>query len=157
MIKECMVKQVHWVLKSFDQLTIDELYSILQKRQDVFILEQHCRYPDLDDMDKKSSHLMGYVDHQLVAYARLFQRGLIFDDFASFGRVLVAKDSRKLKLGRALVQEIIRIINHEWEDLSIKIEAQYYLKSFYEEYGFIAQGDIFLDAGIEHIMMLRKI
>ena len=60
-----------WVLKPFSELTPNELYSILQLRNEVFIVEQKCPYQDMDNKDLKSWHLMGIRDDKLVAYARL--------------------------------------------------------------------------------------
>lgn len=157
LILDNMDIQPRWVLKSFAELTTEELYQILQKRQDVFILEQNCHYPDLDDKDRQTLHLLGYVENRLIAYARLFPSGMLFENQASFGRVLVVKDSRRLKLGKKLVQEIIRVLEHDLKEKEIKIEAQLYLQKFYEEFGFIAEGKVFLDAGIDHIMMSKII
>jgi len=36
----------------------------------------------------------------------------------------------------------------------IRIGAQYYLKKFYESFGFRQMGEIYLEDGIEHIEML---
>ena len=41
----------------FDDLTASELYDILKLRQDVFIIEQDCIYPDMDEADSKALHL----------------------------------------------------------------------------------------------------
>ena len=92
LILDNMDIQPRWVLKSFAELTTEELYQILQKRQDVFILEQNCHYPDLDDKDRQTLHLLGYVENRLIAYARLFPSGMLFENQASFGRVLFHVD-----------------------------------------------------------------
>ncbi|WP_018108224.1 GNAT family N-acetyltransferase [Bacteroides propionicifaciens] len=150
-----MSQKVKWVLKTFSELNTDELYEILQKRQDVFILEQCCRYPDLDDKDKITLHLMGWIEDKLVAYSRIFPQDILFDDAASFGRVLTDSSYRKLGLGKNLVKQLIEVIENKLHSPKIRIEAQYYLVRFYEDFGFKAYGDTFMDAGVEHIMMVR--
>jgi ElaA protein len=64
------------IFKHFDQLTLKELYWLLQLRSEVFVLEQNCVYQDLDDKDKQGFHLLGFIENQLVAYARICQRVL---------------------------------------------------------------------------------
>ena len=49
---------VTWTWRSFRELTTDELYELLRLRQDVFILEQTCIYPELVGADQKSHHLL---------------------------------------------------------------------------------------------------
>ena len=63
--------QLNWVFKSFEELTSIELYSILQLRNEVFVVEQNCVYQDIDGKDKKSFHLMAWQGNQLTAYTRL--------------------------------------------------------------------------------------
>jgi len=77
-----------WELKTFETLTIEELYSILQLRSEVFVVEQNCVYLDIDLKDKKALHLMGKTNNQLVAYARLFRPNDYFEN-ASIGRVVI--------------------------------------------------------------------
>lgn len=151
-----MTKDIRWTLKSFNELTTNDLYKLLQQRQDVFILEQECKYPDLDDKDQITLHLMGWIDNELVAYARIFPPKTIFEEDASFGRVLIHQKYRRFNYGKELVQKLIDVIQTEFNTSSICIEAQYYLLDFYNNFGFKAYGDTFLDAGVKHIMMLRK-
>lgn len=152
-----MNQEICWSLKSFEELSTEELYQLLQKRQDVFILEQSCRYPDLDDKDKITLHLMGWINGELAAYSRIFPANTLFENEASFGRVLTNAAYRKLGIGKALVQELIDVIENRLNTPIIRIEAQYYLVRFYEDFGFKAYGETFMDAGVEHIMMVRGI
>ena len=48
-----------WKLKSFHDISVNELYDCLQLRQQVFIKEQNCAYVDNDGTDKLSFHLLG--------------------------------------------------------------------------------------------------
>lgn len=47
--------QLH--IKTFDQLTVNELYTLLRIRSEVFIVEQNCVYQDVDDNDQTAIHL----------------------------------------------------------------------------------------------------
>jgi ElaA protein len=58
---------IKWICKPFSELTLTELYSILQLRNEVFVLEQNCPYQDCDGIDLQSYHFMGWEQNNLVA------------------------------------------------------------------------------------------
>jgi ElaA protein len=144
---------LNWTFKSFEELTTTELYAILQLRSDVFVVEQNCVYLDIDGKDKKSFHLMAWQDDDLAAYTRLVPPGISFTE-ASIGRVLSSPKYRGLGIGITLMQKSIHHTLESYATNKIRIGAQLYLKKFYEGFGFVAQGDEFLEDGIPHIEML---
>ncbi|RZL12142.1 MAG: GNAT family N-acetyltransferase [Pedobacter sp.] len=137
--------ELTWVYKTFDELTTSELYTILQLRNEVFIVEQNCVYPDVDGKDKKSTHLMAWHGDNLVAYTRLVPPGVSFKE-ASIGRVIT--------IGITLMEKSITHTLATYNTTKIRIGAQLYLKKFYESFGFIAEGEEFLEDGILHIQMV---
>ena len=147
--------QLNWVFKSFEELTTIELYSILQLRNEVFVVEQNCVYQDIDGKDKKSFHLMAWQDDQLTAYTRLVPPGISFIE-ASIGRVITSPKYRKLGIGITLMEKSIHHTLQSYATNKIRIGAQLYLKKFYEGFNFVAQGDEFLEDGIPHIEMLLE-
>ena len=86
-------------IKTFEALTKSELYNILQLRSEVFVVEQDCVYQDIDGLDEKAIHVMGFKQQQLVAYTRIFKPGDYFEE-ASIGRVVVKKEERKFGFGK---------------------------------------------------------
>lgn len=144
---------IKWYNKTFKQLNVDELYRIIQLREEVFILEQACKYTDLDNRDQDAIHLLGALNNTIVSYTRIFPPNS--KGYASFGRVLLDKGMRNQGLGHQLVQEVISIIGMKYGYTPIKISAQAHLTSFYEKHGFKTQGVPYLDAGIPHIDMIR--
>ncbi|MFT4684972.1 MAG: ElaA protein, partial [Flavobacteriales bacterium] len=58
------------LVKNFEELSINELYDLLQLRSDVFVVEQDCVYQDLDGMDSKAIHIIGKKEGKVVAYTR---------------------------------------------------------------------------------------
>jgi len=56
----------------FSELTVEQLYSLLVLRSDIFVVEQHCPYLDPDGKDIFALHLLGIQKDSLVAYLRLF-------------------------------------------------------------------------------------
>jgi ElaA protein len=146
---------INWILKPFSELTPKELYSILQLRNEVFIVEQNCPYLDLDNKDLKSWHLMGIDEDKLMAYSRLLAPGISYSE-SSIGRIVSSPSVRKTGMGKKLVEESINQIKNLFNTDTIRIGAQLYLKSFYESFRFVQDGEIYLEDNIPHIIMLRK-
>jgi ElaA protein len=145
---------MNWILKKFEELTPHELYAILQLRNEVFAVEQNCVYPDLDDKDQPSWHLMCLDNNKLIAYTRLLPPGVAYPD-PSIGRVVTSPSIRKTGIGRELMLRSIDSCEILFGKSPITIGAQLYLKKFYTSLGFVATGDIYLEDGIEHIKMRR--
>ena len=148
--------QIEWRLKRFEELNPFELYAILQLRNEVFVVEQNCVFQDADDKDQEAWHLMGFNNHKLVAYTRLLPQGAAYEQ-ASIGRVVTSPSVRREGAGRILMQESIDRIYQLFGKVPIKIGAQFYLKKFYESFGFHQISEIYLEDGIEHIYMLKDI
>jgi ElaA protein len=146
--------EIQWQIKSFDDLTVNELYDILRLRSAIFVVEQNCVYLDLDGKDKLALHLFGEFEGKIVAYSRLFKPGITFDN-ASIGRVVVDANFRDRKWGHNLMREAIAGIKNHFGESKITIGAQLYLKKFYESHGFIQISDMYLEDDIPHIEMKR--
>lgn len=142
-------------VKSFSELTLQELYRILQLRSEVFVVEQDCVYQDIDGKDEKALHILGFKNNQIIAYTRIFKPGDYFDD-ASIGRVVVAKNERAYKYGYDIMKVSIEAIEKKFKTHRIKISAQAYLKSFYNNCGFKEIGDEYLEDDIPHIAMIKE-
>ena len=141
--------------KSFDELTTRELYTVLQLRSEVFIVEQNCPYQDIDNKDLKGYHLMCYIDGNLAAYTRLLPGGVSYDE-VSIGRVVVSASYRGLKLGKQLMEQSIAACNDLFKNPAIRISAQAHLSKFYNSLGFDETGELYDEDGIPHIEMIRK-
>lgn len=141
-------------VKKFNELSIQELYSLLKLRSEIFVVEQDCVYQDLDGKDAKALHVIGINNNEVVAYTRIFKPGDYFD-IASIGRVAVHKDYRKYGYGKDIMQASINAVNEKFKEQQIKISAQTYLDKFYTELGFKAIGEGYLEDGIPHIQMVK--
>lgn len=146
--------EIVWQIKAFEALTVMELYAILRLRSEVFVVEQNCVYPDLDGKDAQALHLFGTYKNEIVAYSRLFEPGIYFEN-ASIGRVVVAEPYRKNQWGRDLMLQSIAAIQNHFGESQITISAQLYLKKFYESLGFVAFGKMYLEDDIPHIKMIK--
>lgn len=150
-----MMMQIQWILKKFDDLKPQELYAILQLRNEVFVVEQNCVFQDADDKDPGCYHLMGWNENRLMAYTRLVPPGHIYKE-ASIGRVVTSPHVRKSGAGKQLMQESLEKLYGLFGNLPVKIGAQLYLKRFYESFGFKQISDVYLEDGIEHIYMRKE-
>ncbi|WP_304342954.1 GNAT family N-acetyltransferase [Chryseobacterium koreense] len=144
-----------WKIKPFEQLTAAELYRIMKARVDVFVVEQQCPYPDLDGYDGEAVHIWGELQNEVVAYCRIFDRGIKYRE-ASVGRVLTPLKYRNLKLGKTVMAIAVSTIENRFRTGEIRISAQDYLLRFYTELGFRDTGKKYLEDDIPHTEMLKK-
>ncbi|WP_338409679.1 GNAT family N-acetyltransferase [uncultured Flavobacterium sp.] len=142
-------------IKRFNELSVLELYNLLQLRSEVFVVEQNCVYQDLDGKDEKALHVLGFFENKIVAYTRIFNKGYYFDE-ASIGRVVVSSKVRAKKWGHELIKASIKAIDDEYKTTAITISAQEYLKKFYETHQFEQTSELYLEDDIPHIQMKRK-
>ena len=143
-----MSPEVHAArLSDLDPLT---LYGLLRLRTDVFVVEQECAYPELDGRDAEpgTEHLWVEVDGAPVATLRIL-RGTAY----RIGRVATHRDHRGRGYAVALVTEALRRIG----DAPVDIDAQTYLEEWYGRFGFVRSGPDFLEDGIPHVPMRRKV
>lgn len=138
-------------VKQFDELSTDELYQILKLRVNVFVVEQCCPYPELDDCDQKAMHVWLEDDNGIGAYLRVLDRG-IKSEWVMIGRVIAVK--RREGLGTRILKAGIQVAKERFEADFIYLEAQTYARVLYEKQGFRVTSDAFLEDGIAHVKML---
>lgn len=139
---------------SWQDLSLEELYSIMQLRQEVFVVEQDCPYLDADGKDISAHHLMLHDGAELVGYARLLAPGVSYRDYSSIGRVVNPAHMRGKGVGKVIMQASIDWCIATYPEHNIKISAQCYLDGFYRHLGFIDTGDHYLEDDIPHQAMI---
>ncbi|WP_209388707.1 GNAT family N-acetyltransferase [Chryseobacterium sp. RR2-3-20] len=149
------MSNIIWKVKSFEEISTSELYEIIKARIDVFVVEQNCPYPDLDNYDKKALHLWAEKDHHILAYCRIFGKEIKYTE-CSIGRVLTTDEGRGKSLGKQMLQYAVEIIENRFRTSEIRISAQDYLLSFYSYFGFEDTGKKYLEDNIPHTEMFRK-
>jgi len=147
---------LHWICKPHAELSPAELYAILRLRCEVFVVEQHCVYQDIDgqDFDGDCRHLMAWNDATLVAYLRLLDPHL-HDGEVKVGRVVTAPAARGSGLGHQLMGHALEHAALLWPQAPLSMSAQAHLQAYYGRYGFTACSDEYLEDGIPHVQMRR--
>jgi ElaA protein len=135
----------------FDELSRDELYAVLALRQQVLVVEQSSPYADLDFVDQRADHLLAWDGADLIGCVRCFGP-TVEKPFASFGRLVVARERRGEALGKELVRHALaRLAQGTCRE--VQISAQLYLEDFYGQFGFARSSSPYDDTGILHIDM----
>ena len=134
---------------AFDQLSATLAYHLWRLRQEVFVVEQGCPYPDLDGRDTEAAtrHLLIEADDRPVACLRLLDDG----DAARIGRVAVAPTWRSQGLADALMVAAVDLIG----DRPSRLDAQTGLVRWYARFGYAVSGEEFIEDGIPHRPMAR--
>ncbi len=145
---------VTWHWYPFHELNNSQLYSLLKLRQDVFIIEQDCIYPDIDDLDQHCIHLLGNEGDSLIACLRLIPAEFSHSGNTSLGRIITIAQKRGIGLGNLLMNETMAYLAEHFSGKKIQLSAQHHLQSYYHKYGFEHFGEPYDEDGIPHIAML---
>lgn len=138
-----------WLYKDFDELSTIQLYKILRARAEVFIMEQNCLYLDTDNRDLVSTHIFAMEDNEIAAYCRIMPKGVRYPEI-SIGRVITTAKFRRTGLGKELMRRAISYVEMQMHETTIRISGQSYLRRFYEELGFVAVSDEYLEDDLPH-------
>ncbi|WP_323715368.1 GNAT family N-acetyltransferase [Pediococcus inopinatus] len=123
-------------------------------RTQVFVVEQLCAYQEVDDADLIAQHLQVLnEDQQLVSYLRIIPE--TDKTIVHIGRVVVDPRFRKHGYGRQLIVSGLQTIQRDMPQVTtVKIQAQAYLQTFYQSFGFKPVSEVYLDTGIPHLDMV---
>lgn len=141
-----------WKVKDFSELSTYELFYIYKLRTQVFVVEQACPYPEVDEDDLRCVHAMNYHGTSLKAYFRLIPQ----EDGVHLGRVVVDPSQRRKGLGKAIVEKAIEVAKERFPEEVLHVQAQAYLQDFYESFGFIPVSKVYLEDNIPHIDMVLR-
>jgi len=119
-------------------------------REEVFIKEQNVPEElEIDGLDPEAIHSIAFDDNTEIGTGRMFPDGHI-------GRIAVKKHYRGRGLGKIIMESLIEVarVNKIPE---VWLSSQYHAKGFYEKLGFIKIGEVYKEAGIDHIKMKKKL
>ena len=121
-------------------------------RSVVFCGEQGVPYDiERDEFEDTATHVLGEIDSEPVAAGRL----RCLPDYAKLERIAVRAPWRGRGIGSEVTRLLLRLAREQGYS-SYRLNAQAYLEDYYGRFGFRAVGDIFMEAGIEHVSMVRE-
>lgn len=135
----------------FDALDAATAYAVWRLRQEVFVVEQQCPYPDLDGRDPEpgTRHVLLQDDDVLLGYARVLDDADVGAGEWRIGRVVLAPAAR----GRGLAAALMDIALQLSKGRDVVLDAQAPLVDLYSGFGFVVDGAEFLEDGIPHVPM----
>ena len=135
-------------------------------RHEVFVVGQDVPAElERDELDATAQHAVALDDDRTVGTGRLVD-GRIGEDLrlvpgtpgtvGTIGRMAVAKDVRGAGVGRALLDVLVERARALGLPV-VELHAQLHAKAFYERAGFEPFGEVYLEAGIEHLGMRKEL
>ena len=148
---------MRWENKTLSECSPAEALEFAKLRTDIYFLEQSITEEEIDQWDfhPRTRHMWVRDEDEMVGYVRVVHadtapaedRGVT----TSIGRLVVHADYRGRGLARGLVERAIAAAGAG----PIVLHAQTYIQPLYASVGFEPFGEVFDEAGIEHIRMLR--
>ena len=135
-------------------LDAQALYELLKLRVEVFVVEQAIPYPELDGRDllAETRHFwLERPDGEVICTLRLMEEHAGGEKVFRIGRLCTKRSAR----GQGHTSRLLRAALAEVGDYPCRINAQTYLADMYSQFGFVRDGDDFLDDGVPHVPMLR--
>ena len=131
--------------------SLDDLIKVFIVRGIVFMEEQGVGYAiEIDAEEHSALHILGELGGEPIASARLRFQG----EYAKIERLAVRKQWRGKGYGNQLLDFAITTARHQGLQ-KFKLHAQTAAQAFYTKHGFEAAGDMFLEADIEHRLMIK--
>jgi ElaA protein len=124
------------------------LYGILALRSEVFVVEQDCVYLDADGRDAEPDARQLWIEREGRVVATL---RLLVDDERTvrIGRVATARSARGSGLAAQLMRRALELAGER----EVVLGAQSYLAEWYAGFGFVRDGEDYVEDGIPHIPM----
>ena len=124
-----------------------------QIREDVFCHEQGVSAEiEWDGQDSACTHFLLFESENAIATARVRHYA---SDARKIERVAVVRTRRGTGAGLAIMRAILEFLaRHEDPSTRILLHSQCTVAGFYERFGFIRQGEAFVEAGIPHVAMI---
>ena len=119
-------------------------------RYEVFVEEQNVPEElEIDGLDNEAKHVLAFVNEVPIGTGRILSDGHI-------GRVAVLEKHRGLGIGKLIMKELVKCA----QDMNLEkvwLSSQWHAHSFYLDLGFVCVGEIYEEAGINHIKMFRSL
>src|SRR5512133_740454 len=134
----------------------DDRAAAYELRKEVFVREQHVPEEiELDEQDTTADHVVAADEAgRVVGPGRLV---LVDSETGKIGRMAVAKAVRGRGAGAVVLAELERIGREERRLGAIVLHAQLSAKGFSDRTGYHVEGEVFEEAGIDHVTMRKRL
>jgi ElaA protein len=152
--------ELSWQWLELDQMSPQTLYRLMAFRQSIFVVEQACPFHELDGRDTSAWHLLGERSGHVMACLRVLPPpGGKLQGIKRYriGRVAVDETERGRGLGRDMLLMAEQRIAAAKASAEIVLDAQTYLVPFYQGLGYTLNGAEFLEDGIPHVPMSKRL
>lgn len=139
--------------KITNEQQLNEAFSIRKK---VFVEEQHV--PEEEELDSfdilggDCQHVLLTENNEAVGTGRV----RLVDEYGKLQRVAILKEYRQHGFGKVIITKLEQLAA-ELGATKAKLDAQVHAIGFYEKLGYTVQSDVFMDAGIEHVLMVKPL
>ncbi|MBQ0139172.1 MAG: GNAT family N-acetyltransferase [Kurthia sp.] len=134
--------------------TIQQLEQAFTIRKKVFVEEQQVpeeeELDSYDVLDGECQHVLLTKDHIPVGTGRV----RLVDNYGKLQRVAILKEYRKFGFGKVIIAKLEQLAAEQGAT-NAKLDAQVHAIGFYEKLGYSVQSEVFMDAGIEHVLMTK--
>ncbi|MEH2375902.1 GNAT family N-acetyltransferase [Nostoc sp.] len=107
---------------------------------------------EFDGKDAISEHLIAYLNEEVVGTARI---RYLDDKTAKIERLAVLSTARGQGIGKKIMENALEVIANK-NIPEVVIHAQEYVKNLYKKLDFVEEGEIFQEASIPHVKMIKK-
>lgn len=134
----------------------DQLQQAFTIRKKVFVEEQHV--PEEEELDHFDV-LNGECEHVLLTVENIpvgTGRVRLVDSYGKLQRVAILQEYRQHGFGKVIILKLEQLAAQRGATKA-KLDAQVHAIGFYEKLGYSVQSDVFMDAGIEHVLMVKNL
>ncbi|MER2169555.1 MAG: GNAT family N-acetyltransferase [Psychrobacillus psychrodurans] len=142
---------------NFKKITIEkDLNVAFDIRKEVFVKEQKVplidEFDEFDNLDALCEHILIYYNEQPAGTGRL----RIVDNYGKLERICLLQPYRKYGLGKEIVKALEEIARDKGVT-QVKLHGQTQAEGFYKKLGYQTSSDEFMEDGIPHIIMSKKL
>ncbi|WP_223700634.1 GNAT family N-acetyltransferase [Sutcliffiella deserti] len=134
-----------------NEQALQDAYSV---RKTVFVEEQLVPLEEeIDEFEKEAAHFVLYDQNQAVGAGRF----RVLQGIGKVERICVLPSHRVAKGAGRLIMNAIENFAKEKGISTLKLNAQTHAEGFYSKLGYETVSGLFMDAGIPHVTMTKKL
>jgi predicted GNAT family N-acyltransferase len=134
----------------------EDLKKAFEIRKAVFVEEQGVplvdEYDEFDNLNGQCEHILVYLEEQPVGTGRVRW----VNEFGKLERICILEPYRKFGLGKVIITALEGIA-HKSGATRVKLHGQTQAEGFYKKLGYQTSSNVFIEDGIPHLLMTKKL